>query len=198
MKKLLLSFLIVGMLFAYPVKAEVTQADLTSQLEVLKQQLINELLKQIAVLQAQITEILASQVAQGEKSNQITENKIPTAPAELQVSCSGVFDGNDTITWTALASGGDGNYKYAFESLYNTCRATTHCEENCGKEGSWGNVISGGNCNYKNNNVFVSKLTDFLNPSTASLVNSSNVKEILTRVFIKSGNQVKYAGCMIK
>jgi hypothetical protein len=85
MKKVILCLTIFVMLFAYaPVQAQVTQDDLNVQLEVLKQQLIDMLLKQLSALQAQLAEMLAVQAELQSKVVTLEDSNVQAQEAENQ------------------------------------------------------------------------------------------------------------------
>jgi hypothetical protein len=201
-----------------------TQEQLIVQLDSLKQQLIAMLLEQIASLQAQIAVMMASQVATGniltEQSQAIQaqgvviqEIKVNTPPLvvkgcmdskasnynalatesgvacvypALSVSCSGSFPSN-YIRWTAQVSGGKSEYQYGW---------------NCGaKYYDDGTFTINSDCQFVSDSSLETYPTYFNVPDKNGLSaydsDGDGIIPNIMRVFVKSGNEVKYSLCPI-
>jgi hypothetical protein len=169
MKKVILAILIAVMVSSpFVVKAETNDlsVQLAIQLEEFRQVLIQKLLEQVAVLQAQLAELLAIQ-----KNQQATLDTIKATPVvePLVISCTilpNPVPKNRPVTFTANVSGGNGIYNYSWSGACDEIIGNKTCSR-----------IKLGN-NYTN---------------TPSNLGSGNFGETILRV--TSGSQVRQTSC---
>lgn len=177
MKNLILFLCISAILFAYPVNAQVSQANLTNQLEVLRQELIKQLIDQIAMLQKQIAEILASQTTK--------------ETSDFEVKCKGEYlDYAKLYLWTATVTGKNTNLEYAFVGPKNKCGV--------GFSPDGINTVTGVPCEFQNGNEYTNTFTDYVSRVViGKTYNAYNIDLPLSMtIYVRSGNTIKQATCM--
>lgn len=180
MKKLIISLVLLGVVFATPVYA-VTQDEVKQQLIVLITQLIAQLQQQLADLINQPPALVENPITLpsvspiepvipninepvGIPTGNVAENVIP-----FSVECSGV-ENNNMTTWTAYPAGGS-DYSYSWDG-----DGTNLCGSVFYADGTF--KIPANRCFIKDNPIQV-PLSHYM------------------RVFVKSGNEVKTAKCSL-